>query len=75
VAQCSRRCGSRTVHWCYLMRDALIGNQMQSDAIRCNQVQSGAISTVSPRAVDVALRPKALDERRNHRGDGEIAPS
>ena len=74
------RCGSREV----LIRD----NQRQSEAseaseaIRGNQRPSEAIrrvrstgATVSPRAVGAALRPKALDERRNHRGDGEIATS
>ena len=44
---------------------AISGTQWHSVAF------SGA--TVFLGAVGAALRPKALDERRNHRGNGEIA--
>ena len=50
-------------------------SRWQSVALSGTQWQSVAFSgaTVFLGAVGAALRPKALDERRNHRGDGEIA--
>ena len=63
---------------------AISGNQWHSVALSGATVFPGAVgtqwhsvafsgATVFLGAVGAALRPKALDERRNHRGDGEIA--